>query len=86
MKTYRTVKSNYDTVVSQASNPTPAGDLSLIFSYMKLLDPNSTVREGEFANAQNAGSIDDKVRNMYNKVKKGTRLTDTQRKDFVASA
>ena len=37
--------------------PDAAGDMALIFSYMKMLDPNSTVREGEYATAQDAGSI-----------------------------
>ena len=53
---------------------------------MKMLDPNSTVREGEFANAQNAASIPDRIRNQYNKAAEGTRLTAEQRNDFVASA
>lgn len=76
----------YETVKNTAELKTAAGDLSLIFAYMKILDPNSTVREGEFANAQNAGGVDDKIRNLYNKVMKGTRLSDRQRKDFVNNA
>lgn len=69
-----------------ASNPSPAGDLALIFNYMKMLDPGSTVREGEFANAQNATGVPDQIRNMYNRVKDGTRLGDDQRKDFSQQA
>jgi hypothetical protein len=34
---------------------------------MKMLDPTSVVREGEFATAQNAASIPIKIVNMYNK-------------------
>lgn len=69
-----------------AEADSPAGDLSLIFSYMKVLDPGSTVREGEFANAQNAGSVPDKIQNIYNRVASGKRLTPDQRKDFVSQA
>lgn len=61
-------------------------DLSLIFSYMKILDPTSTVRETEFANAENAAGVDDRIRNMYNKVKLGTRLSDDQVGDYKVSA
>lgn len=76
----------YNKIQSAAKNSSAAGDLSLIFSYMKILDPGSTVREGEFANAQNAGGIEDRVRNVYNKVKSGERLSDAQRADFVSQA
>ncbi len=61
---------------------TGAGDLSLIFQYMKILDPGSTVREGEFATAQNSGGVDDRVRSLYNQIVEGARLSASQRIDF----
>ncbi|RKH13797.1 hypothetical protein D7X74_21360, partial [Corallococcus sp. CA047B] len=76
----------YDKVRRAAADPSPAGDLALIFGYMKTLDPTSAVREGEFANAQNAGGIPDRVRNAWNKVLTGERLNPEQRKEFVTSA
>lgn len=86
VKDYKKVNNYINTIKKQASSASAAWDLSLIFAYMKLLDPNSTVREWEFANAQNAWGIDDKVINAYNKAKDGTRLNESQRKDFVNSA
>jgi hypothetical protein len=83
-KAYQDVKAAYGRV--KATNPDAAGDLSLIFNYMKMLDPGSTVREGEFATAQNAGGIDDKARNLYNRIASGERLTDGQRKMFIGQA
>jgi len=73
----------YNRVIASAKNPSAAGDLALIFNYMKVLDPGSTVREGEFATAQNSGSISDIVRAKYNSVRTGERLSQTQRDDFV---
>ena len=73
-------------IMASASNPSAAGDLALIFNYMKVLDPGSTVREGEFANAQNAGSIPARIQAMYNNIMKGERLTEGQRSDFVSRA
>lgn len=70
----------------QASRPDAVGDLSLIFGYMKMLDPGSVVREGEFANAQNAAGVPERVMNAYNRVAKGERLTEGQRKAFIAQA
>ena len=73
-------------VRAAAASPTAAGDLSLIFAYMRVLDPNSVVREREFANAQNAANVPDQIRNLYNRVLEGTRLNPRQRRDFVARA
>lgn len=70
----------------KASNNDAAGDLSLIFSYMKMLDPGSVVREGEFATAQNAAGVPDRLRNLFNRLLDGQRLTDGQRKQFTGQA
>jgi hypothetical protein len=61
-------------------------DLALIFSFMKILDPGSVVREGEFANAQNTAGIPDRIVNAYNNALRGTRLSDGQRNEFFRTA
>lgn len=71
---------------ASAQNPSAAGDISMIFAYMKMLDPNSVVREGEFATAQNAAGIPTQIVNAYNRAMNGERLSDDQRKDFVGRA
>lgn len=86
VKDFKEIDRAYSNIQSAAKNVSAAGDLSLIFSYMKLLDPGSTVREGEFANAQNAGGVDDKARAAYNNVVSGQRLTESQRADFVGQS
>lgn len=63
-----------------------AGDIGLIFNYMKMLDPGSTVREGEFATAANAAGVPDKILNLYNKVATGERLTPDQRSAYYNQA
>jgi hypothetical protein len=73
-------------ILAGAKEGTGAGDLSVVFSYMKTLDPTSTVREGEFANAENSAGIPAKVTNIYNKLLNGERLTNKQRRDFVSMA
>lgn len=77
------VRDSYGRIKESAKNPSAAGDLALVFNYMKMLDPGSTVREGEFATAQNSAGIPDRVRAMYNKSINGERLADTTRKDFL---
>ena len=72
--------------IATRKNPTAAGDMSLIFNYMKMLDPGSTVREGEYATAQQATGIPDRVINLYNAAMDGTRLNVAQRADFANTA
>lgn len=69
-----------------AADPTAAGDVSMIFGYMKMLDPTSVVREGEQATAANATSVPGQIRNLYNRVITGERLNDDQRADFLRQA
>lgn len=83
-KPYQEVKSAYNRVL--ASEDTAVGDLSLIFGYMKMLDPGSVVREGEFATAQNAAGVPERIQNIYNKVVSGERLNAGQRKSFKGQA
>jgi hypothetical protein len=65
----------------------PSDDIALIFSFMKTLDPGSTVREGEFATAANAGGIPDRIVATYNKALKGEFLADDeQRNNFINTA
>lgn len=70
----------------QAAEDTAAGDISLIFAFMKMNDPGSTVREGEFATAQNATGVPGRVVAAYNRALQGTRLTPTLRADFKKTA
>lgn len=85
-KNFYTVRDAYSRIQSSAENPSAAGDMSLIFAYMKILDPNSVVRETEYATAQNAGSIPERVRAAYNSAVDGKKLSEAQRNDFVDRA
>lgn len=85
-KNYIGAREGWNKVATAVNNPSPVGDISLIFGYMKTIDPTSTVREGEFATAQNSGGVPERVVNMYNRAKNGERLTPEQRKDFATQA
>jgi len=78
------VAAAYNKIQSAAKyDKDPAADMSLIFNYMKMLDPGSTVREGEYANAKNTTGIPDQVLNSYNQARTGTLLNPVQRKQFL---
>lgn len=85
-KEFNQLANSWDRIAASADDPSAAGDLALIFNYMKMLDPGSTVREGEFATAQSAAGVDDRIRGAYNRVVNGERLTPGQRSDFFNQA
>jgi len=57
-------------------------DLSMIFAYMKMLDPTSVVRESEQDQARKTGGAADWLVNYANMVQGGGSLTDEQRRSF----
>ena len=85
-KDFVKIRDAFGRIVASAKDPSAAGDLALIFNYMKVLDPGSVVRESEFATAQNAAGVPDRIRNIWNRVLRGERLGTDQRADFVSRA
>lgn len=79
-------RDSFARVQASADNPSAAGDLALIFNYMKILDPGSVVRESEFATAQNAAGVPERIRALYNNTLRGERLSPKTRADFVGRA
>lgn len=76
------VMNAYEKMRQAAEDPSPAGDIALIYAYMKILDPTSVVRETEFATAENAGSVPDSIRNQWNRAISGQRVA-INRGDFI---
>lgn len=83
-KDFFTTDRYYRNIISAQDDA--AGDLALIFSYMKLLDPGSAVMEGEQATVANAKGVPDKIRNAYNNALEGRRLSPDQIKVFTTQA
>ncbi len=85
-KTYADTSESIQRIRASVKDPSAAGDLALIFNYMKILDPRSVVREAEYATAENAAGVPDRVRRLHNKVIDGQKLSPDQRKDFLNRA
>ncbi len=89
-KTFNTVQDYYNRIqgVRQAlidpktSNYGPS-DLVLVFSFMKVLDPDTGVKEGEQALARNAAGIPEGIRAQYNSLLRGGQLTPAARAEFL---
>lgn len=85
-KDFIQLRDAFGKIKSGEGDATGASDMSLIFGFMKILDPGSTVREGEYANAQQTTGVPQKVMNAYNKAIDGTFLNTEQRAQFVDQA
>lgn len=83
-KTFIDVRDAYGRIIESGTSPSAAGDLSLIFNYMKMLDPDSVVRESEFATAANSAGVPARIRAQYNRLLSGERLASSTRLDFIS--
>lgn len=70
----------------KAAPPTGAGDVALLYGYMKILDPGSAVREGEIALGKATGSWPEEVRAALARRASGEAFTPEMRARFRESA
>ncbi len=85
-KTFVDVRDGYTRMKSalEQKDITAASTLAGATSFMKLLDPGSVVRESALGMAMAAPGAIDRALNCINVLRKGTVLTESQRKDFLA--
>lgn len=76
------IKSQEEAAVSQKA---PA-QVSMMYAYIKMLDPNSVVREGEMALASQAKGVPETVLNTYNRIVQGAKLSPEQVREFMSAA
>lgn len=77
---------NYRQLIKALDAQTGIGDISAVFNYMKTLDPDSVVREGEFALAKDAAGLFERLSNIVTEAKTGKGLTDTARAEMRSLA
>lgn len=68
---------------SALDDPNAAGDIALVFTFMKSLDPRSTVREGEFQMASGIGGWADRVQSWFSEISGKGKLTGDQRRQIM---
>lgn len=69
-----------------AKNPSAQGDTALLYSFFKVLDPASTVREGELDLVMSSRSIPDKFKGYAQKLANGQTLMPNERLDLLTQA
>jgi len=86
VKSFNESQTNINKVIEGASRDDAAGDYGVIFGFLKILDPGSTVREGEFATVEQSRGAPQGLIAIHNKILKGERLTPDQRRQFTEGA
>jgi hypothetical protein len=86
-KDFRDMQGSFGRII-QSAEPGPggdrgAGDLALVYNYMKMLDPGSTVMQGEFKSAADAAGMSERIIAAMERLDTGNVLSDKMRKDFV---
>lgn len=68
---YRDALQGYSALKASLGSGNAVGNIAAVFTFMKTLDPNSVVREGEFQLAAQAGGLHTKLMSMISNVKTG---------------
>lgn len=82
-KNFQEVNTTFNNLMASAEQKNGPGDLALITTFMKMLDPGSVVRETEFANAQDTAGLWNRLKNMAAKWKEGDLLQPEDRLKFT---
>jgi hypothetical protein len=83
-KSFQIAKVAVDSMKVASANG--AGDLNLIYNLNKILDPNSVVRESEFANAASTGGLPANIMSYVSKLSGNGMLPDNVRKQLINEA
>lgn len=87
VKAFNDVSQSYKQVRALAKkDASAADDIALTFSFMKMLDPGSVVREGEYALVGRAAGLPDQVIMGLQRVDEGQGLTPTIRNKLIEAA
>lgn len=83
---FRTLGDAHRKIRSAAAANTGAGDMAMLYSFVKMLDPGSVVRESEFATAAASGSLGERMQGAVQRILTGERMAPQLRAEFLAEA
>lgn len=85
-KNYRGAIDATNNIKALSKDSTAQDQTAIVFSYMKALDPASTVREGEFALVGATAGLGDRAINALKKLDSGKKLSEEQIKEITGAA
>ncbi len=76
----------YNSMLEASKNPSPKGDLTMVYSFVKALDPESVVREGEISLLNANRNVPDQIKGYAQRLATGQSLLPHERKDLMNQA
>lgn len=76
VKKYDDAIGSFNSMLKSASSDTPASDLDMIYGLAKIMDPESVVREGEFATVRSSQAIPDQIKGYWQYLVEGKGKLD----------
>ena len=76
----------YESMMQAAADPSAKGDLTMVYSFIRALDPDSVVREGEVKLVEANRSIPDQIKGYAQKLATGKNLLPEERQDLIKQA
>lgn len=86
VKGFDVAQTNYATMPELAADATGGSDIALVNAFYKTFAPDSTVMEGEFAQAGRAAGLPDRIVGLFEKAMTGQVLTGDQRQELIKAA
>lgn len=86
VKRYKAALPSFKAIESAAKTNNPQADINLIYGLAKLYDPESVVREGEYATIANSQAIPEWLKGMAQRVVGGGKLTPETKRQILEQA
>jgi len=87
VKDFDEVNFSFNSLEKVASQRTRAADISILYNYMKIVDPGARVTEGDSANVKEIPNVPTRIVGLYNSVVTGkAALDDKTRKEIIDAA
>lgn len=86
VKSYSQAFPAYKNILDASKRDNTQADINIVYGLAKLYDPDSVVREGEYATIANSQAIPEKIKGFANYLMGGGRLTAETRKQLIAEA
>jgi hypothetical protein len=83
---FAAVQQSYSAIQNLIADPTGASDIAAVYALFKTIDPQSTVREGEFASAAGAMGLPDQIVATLQRLDNGEFLSPQMRQNIAAVA
>lgn len=86
VKNYKQAYPSYAAITDAAKRSSPMADINLVYGLAKLYDPNSVVREGEYATVANAPGMPERIKGWVQYVQGGGKLTPDVKRQIIEEA